>query len=322
MDPALAARIQARIRGRRAEPGRALAPLAVSALRFAALALVVAFVVVFLLARHRARQELAAMRAALLERASSARASLTDDDLKTPARVEAWLARAASAYPGDHVAEALRAPGGLAATLERPAIYVRGDLDTFTSPAASRASAAQGRKDAFLLCLLEPPEGRSEKAQLKQVLAAYAGGARVEAPTAHVRLLSEAQLGLPLLTPEWQEQVRRADSYAEFEQLRRDFERAPIAAARQAAKARLVVFALDERGDGRGVTELDGERPHPVRVGIVDLASDRVLLRARRNVDPKWISAARRAEYARGLDDCALALDVRDSVIQPRAEAP
>ena len=55
------------------------------------------------------------------------------------------------------------------------------------------------------------------------------------------------------------------------------------------------------------------ERPHDVRIGWVGLGmagASRLMLRVRRHVDPAWISSSRRAEYAAGLDGCALAMDL------------
>jgi hypothetical protein len=67
---------------------------------------------------------------------------------------------------------------------------------------------------------------------------------------------------------------------------------------------------VDEAGDGQGPTEIDGERPHAVRLEIVDLGLAKVLLRARKRVDPAWISVERRPEYAKKLDSCAFAFDI------------
>ena len=89
---------------------------------------------------------------------------------------------------------------------------------------------------------------------------------------------------------------------------------APIARAKQAARSELLLVAIDEPGGADGPTELDGERPHPVRVALVDLVANKVLLRARHVVDPSGISPARRAMYAIGLDSCALALEVHEDV--------
>jgi hypothetical protein len=135
----------------------------------------------------------------------------------------------------------------------------------------------------------------------------------MEQRTANVRRLHEAAAGLPVLLPPWAARVRQARDLPELQGLRRELERAPMAAAKQAARAEVLLVALDEPGDGKGPTELDGERPHQVRVALVDLKSDRVLLRVRRQVDPSWISATARSEYAGGLDACALGYDLRSA---------
>jgi hypothetical protein len=71
---------------------------------------------------------------------------------------------------------------------------------------------------------------------------------------------------------------------------------------------------MDEPGTSSGLSELDGERPHDVRVAFVDMGAQKVVLRLRKHVDPAWISLEKRPRYAAGLDGCALALDVRESV--------
>jgi hypothetical protein len=53
----------------------------------------------------------------------------------------------------------------------------------------------------------------------------------------------------------------------------------------------------------------------------VDLRQRKVLLSLRRRVDPSWISVAARAEYASGIDSCALALDVHAAVAGAKAVA-
>jgi hypothetical protein len=96
--------------------------------------------------------------------------------------------------------------------------------------------------------------------------------------------------------------------------MRDQWSKAPIEGAREAAKAGLLVYAMDEPGEPGGATELDGERAHMVRVGIVDLTAAKVLLRVRRRVDPSGITPAKRSLYASGLDGCGLALDIRESI--------
>jgi hypothetical protein len=313
MDRALVRRIEARIRGRRAEHGRPLAPLAVSGLRLAALAIVVALVSSFVLARQRDREELHRARSSLLERMRAEAALLSEEDLQTPSRVERLLQRFAGPYAGDLIAPGLGAPGALERTLEQPSIYIRGELGSVTSPAAIKASAAESLKDPLLLCLVDPPATPNEQDQLHKVRAAYAGD-RVEASTAHVQRLAELQLGLMVLSPEWQAKVEAAETHAQLDDLRQALDQAPIDAAKRAAKARLLLVALDEPGSLQGPIELDGERPHPVRVALYEIATEKVLFRLRRQVDPSWIAPKNRPRHARGLDGCALALDVRSSV--------
>ena len=112
------------------------------------------------------------------------------------------------------------------------------------------------------------------------------------------------------------ERVRAADDLAELHRLRSAFGKAPLDAAIQAAKARVLLFVIDEPSPPGGPVELDGEKAHEVRVGIVDLISQSTLLRLRKRVDPAWISAARRVDSANALDSCALALDVQESIMK------
>jgi hypothetical protein len=191
-------------------------------------------------------------------------------------------------------------------------MYVRGSMVQLTRKTGLAEVAATSLKDPFLVCLVEPPASRSETALLARVREAYSNEA--EQHSTQVRRFREAQVGLPFLLPAWAENVRSADTPEKLERLRDEFEKVPIDAATQAAKAGLLLFAMDEPGEAGGPTELDGERAHFVRVGLVDLPSARVLLRMRKRVDPSWISAAKRPLFASGLDGCALAFDIREAL--------
>jgi hypothetical protein len=168
-----------------------------------------------------------------------------------------------------------------------------------------------------VLCLFDPPASRSEKALLSRARSAQAGSERWRAAS-HVTRLSDALVGLPLLSRDWERELLAASDERALAKLERTFARAPLEAARRAARAELLLFALDEPRDGSGPTELDGESPHQVRVGLVDLSSEKLLLALRRRVDPGWLSAASRAEYATGIDGCALALDAHALVTGAR----
>jgi hypothetical protein len=126
-----------------------------------------------------------------------------------------------------------------------------------------------------------------------------------------VARLADAQAGLRVLSPEWEARVRAADDDVALGKLRTELERAPLEKAKQALKAEYLVVVMDETGTGSGPSELDGERPHDVRVAIVDLGAGRVLLRTRKHVDPSAWSVKGRTQWAIGLDECALAIDVR-----------
>jgi hypothetical protein len=279
-------------------------------LRLGAFTLILVAVALLYLQRRRASLELERERASLLEQLRRESGGLSQTELALVTRVQALLARAIGKYEGDVVADELRGEAALTRTLARPMVYIRGPLASVASSNGIKESAASSFKDALVLCLLAPPASRSEKALLSKARGANAGDDRM-APAAHVERLHDAILGFPILSPAWEARVAAADTRAELKPLQTIFRRAPLRAAKHAAKAEVLLYAIDEPGDGKGPTELDGERPHHVRVGLVELATEKLLLRIRRHVDPGWISDKARAEYASGIDSCGLALDVR-----------
>jgi hypothetical protein len=313
MDPALAARIDASVRGRRGKPRLStFGPRAVAFARLGAVATCVLFVTWVVLMRGRNRQDVEQAKSALRAAVRDKRASLTPYDRACVTRAASWLGRFSQSYAGDVIASELRSPGAFESTLARPIVYVRGPIAAFTSTAGMIDAALTSTKDPLALCLVQPPHARAEKVLTGKVRAAYAGGAVLEIATSNVRRLGDAALGLPLLAPPWSMRVEAATDLDELAKLRRELSRAPIERATQAAKAGLLLFAMDEVGEGP--TELDGERAHSVRIGLVDVVSSKVLLLLRKSVDPAWISVAMRAELASGLDGCALAMDVHDAV--------
>ncbi len=326
MEPELAARIEARVRGRRHTPRplearerRARWRPRLVGLARAGVALALLGTLWLVLA-HMTRQatELERSREALALTARAASASLTREDLGREGRIEAWLMRAATGDEPDVIADRVRPAGALAELLAHAegAVYVRGARAALGTSGGIAAAAEESVKDAFLACLFTPPATRAEPALLAKVHAVYAGDAFArDGQTARLR---ELQLGLPFLVPSWAETASRAASFDDLARLRRAFDRAPIVPATRAAKAELLVFAIDEPSDDPGPTELDGERAHAVQVGLVDLASDTLVLRLRRRVDPSGIPPEKRPLYARGIDDCALAFDVRQAVTERR----
>jgi len=125
--------------------------------------------------------------------------------------------------------------------------------------------------------------------------------------------VDDARAGLPFLELAWRDGAASANDLHQVETLRGRFEKAPIARAKQALRAEVLIVAMDEASTS-GPTELDGERPHDVHVIVADLRASSVVVRVQKRVDPNWISTALRPQYARELDSCALAFDVRESV--------
>lgn len=311
MSPELAARVQASVEGRRAVPGATLGPRAISLFRLAILAVIACALVALFLARRHADQELERERALLLERVRRYSRDLSPEERSITLRVVPWLVGAAGPHERDFVAPELQAPGALEKELARPAVYVRGPLVSFRGADSIRERAAASSKDAFVLCLVDPPASKTEKLVRAKARGSYAAAHMRR--TAHVARLYDAFAGLPFSAPEWAAQVRAADR-PQLDKLRRNFERAPLEGAKRAAKAQRLLFVIDEPAVSTVPAELDGERPHPVRVGVLDVATGKPLLSLRRHVDPSWVSEATRAEYASAIDSCTLALDVHAAV--------
>ena len=312
MHPALAARVEASVRGK-GRGQRTLAPRAVALVR-AAIVVMVVIAVAWVVARRRQdKSDFERDRAAVLDAARSRGAPLSPRDAAALDTAEAWMVKLARPYEGDVTAPEIRAPRALADRVKRPAVYAHGTVEAFAKREDVRRAAAASNKDAFLLCLVDPPASRAEKVVLAKVRTAYFNAGALEDRTASVRRLYEEELGFQVLVPAWIERVRAAVDVHELTALRRELERAPVERARDAARAEVLIAVLDEPSTGTGPTDIDGERAHDVRVAIVDLAAGKVLLRARKHVDPSAWSTGAREEYSSGLDGCALALDVLDA---------
>jgi hypothetical protein len=314
MHPALRARVEASVTGRRAGQGRTLSPRVTAIVRALVVVAVVGVVAWVLVVRRRENDKLEAERASLLAAVRDAGASVTDADRGAVARDEAWLVKLAGPYTEDLTAPELDTPGAAEALLARPAVYVRGPASGFASTKGAGAAAAASVKDAFALCLLDPPQTRNESAVLPKVRAAYSGGALIEERTPRVRRLDDGAAGLRVIAPAFEARVRAAKDARELATLKTELDRAPMARAKQALAATLLVAVLDEPETASGPTELDGERAHFVRVIFVDLAAAKEVFRLRTRVDPSVWSPGPRAQLATGLDSCALAFDVREKL--------
>jgi hypothetical protein len=315
MAPALAARVEASVRGKRNHAsGRAMRPRGVvhlvTIVRFGVPMAIVAMVTTVVHFVRQDRLELERARTSLIDTVRTESASLTPDDLTKVSLVGLWLSRLSGSYDGDVIDDGLRPAGALDAALSRTAIYVRGPVASFSTTASVAEVAAASSKDAFARCLVAPPASRSEKVVLTGVLTTHGGS---DAFGAHLHRLDDAEVILPILQPAWADGVRLAPDIESVMRLRRQLDKTPVERGVPALKASLLLVAMDEASHG-GPTELDGEAPHDIRVGLVDLVAGKVLLRLRKHVDPAWISSAKRSMYAGALDGCVLAMDVRDAV--------
>jgi hypothetical protein len=313
MAPELAARVVASVRGERAVARATRRRYLLSITRLSAVAVLVALVALIVTARKRSAEQLETSRRALLAAFHRQFRALDVGERQLGVRMAALIApHTTPDYPADALADPLK-KAGLTEALTAGTIYVRGPLSGFSNAANLKRSAFESVKDAFLLCLLDPPDSRTEQALRKKARAASAGG-KASAATARVERLFPLLAVTPMLQPEWERAVLNTDSQADLDHSERLLRQLPSEAAVRAAKSTRLLLVLDEPGDGPGPTELDGECPHYVRVALIDLKTEQVQLRLRRRVDPSWLSALTRTEFARGIDDCSLALDVRAAV--------
>jgi hypothetical protein len=314
MSPALAARVQAAVSGQR-QGGASRKSRFKALLRFLTFAFVLASVIGVVHFRRQRAQQLESQRAELLSRHAREASPLTRTDRELPARVRAAIAlHTTPSYAGDALAPELRDEAGLAAALALPTLYLRGPLEGLAQPQRVNELAESSFKDALVLCLLAPPEARSEKSLRLKASAAYAQGPSMQVTT-HVERAAPLLLALHLLGKDWRERIEHAEDLRNLEKL---LDAAPLPAAVRAAKARQLLLVLDETASAKGPTELDGERAHAVRVVLVDLTNGEVRLRFRHDVDPSWLSDNARAQFAAGIDSCALAMDLRKAVAEKK----
>ena len=299
MAPALRERIERSVSGRtsaRTKPARFRAIL-----RLLFLISVIA-TVVWTFARNRvAARELERRRSALLARLQEQSASLDARQRNAVATDETFLHELAAPYPGDLTSFDFRAPGALAQRI----VYVRGPVEAFAQGASIQNAAAASLDEAFVRCLLDPPRSRKERDILVKVRDAYAG----DKPLPNTNRLIDAYIAHVFLQPAFEPRVRAADEH-DFDTLEKRVDGARLGETKAALAAQLLLAVMDEPGDPKVPADLDGERPHDVRVALVDLAGSKVLFRARKHVDPSAWSEKSRAEYASAMDSCALAYDL------------
>jgi len=317
MHPALAARVEGSVTGKKVTPGGPRSkPRFVMLMRLGVVVLV-AFVVQSVVGfKKKERDDVTKVKTELLGSLRTHGEGVTDEDRALPKKVEPLLVKLSRSFEKETISADLRTKAGFEAIFSRPMLYIRGPLGSFAAGPQIADAAATSAKDSLVMCLFDPPPSRAEKDVLPKVRVAYGTGAALEAQTSNVRRLGELQAGLPFLAPEYAKKVEASSDVVDLTKWKKEVDRAPLDTAKRAAKARLLLAAMDEPGDG-SPAELDGERRHHVRILLVDLSTEATLLDMRKLADPSWISEKHRSDMAKGLDSCLLALDVRDAALTP-----
>jgi hypothetical protein len=316
MNPALANRVRESLRRGRSR-GASFDRRWTAALRLAALVGIALALISLSVLRKREDDRLEHARGSLLDAVNQKRAELSDEDMRTLDRTVAVLLRVPGPYEGDLLAKETRGSEAFSAILERPILYVRGPIDAFNNDEALRRGALLSSADTFVHCLVDPPESRTERALFERIR----GNSDHDGRTAHVHRLYDLLSGIPLLQPAWRMRVKGATRKRELSQLEWELRAAKLDETAPAARARLILFVVDEPSGPGGITELDGERPHDVRVTLFALEQSKPLLRVRKHVDPSVFSDRGRSAHATALDACALSFDVREAVARGDARA-
>ncbi len=304
MSPALRARVEAAVRGKRVDRHRRWPRVAIAA---ALLAAIVFAGVSVARTRRQQNEALERRRAALLEsyRDRTSKGAL---DIPRVEQTRALLLGLAGPYEGDWAAATLKGPAA-AALLAKATLYIRAPLESFESELALGHAAESSFRDAFALCLHAPPEKRTEKALAGRARAA-AGGEALDA-IAHIERVDDALSGVRFLSSDWEARVRGAETEQALVKLADALRAAPLEATLRASQAELVLVVADEEKVGDGPTELDGACPHFARIFLFDGKTAAPLARLRRFVDPQKLPDDVRVAHAQGVNGCELALEAR-----------
>jgi len=306
MDAALRARIERSLEARGSAEASAARLRAL--MRFASLAIVVFAIGYMISKRHAAKSALETQRTTLLDSWTKKTSDITPEDKKALARDEALLESLAGVHQGDHAEPVPQ-------LASRTIVYVRGPIESFRSTATIPKAAAQSLEDPFARCFVEPPRTKGERDVLAKVRAVYTGSV---GGLKNLERLETAYATKRLLDPEWIGRAKNSPSERELGVMQTELDHTPFDRALIAWRAELLLAVMDEPGDASVPAELDGERPHDVRVALVETKTGHALLRMHAHVDPSVWNAGTRPEYASGLDACALAFEARALLASPR----
>lgn len=308
MNPALRARVERavspRVRAKQKaaalgyQPFEGRAPFALARLLpIAAFALVLALG----LTMHAAgRRELEAERGALLGALAARRAGLPPGYQGFVAATDRVLAEAASESPLPDFVDPALDRAGFDALVQRPSVYVHAAATELRDAKKLDDAVGASIKDPFLWCLLRAST-TGERELLAKVRGTYFGGAKLDEETATARRLGDARMGLDVLGPTFEDVVRHARDIPTLKRLKKVLDAAPAEQAARAAAAEILIVVSDGVAPG-------GEKES--RVSIVEIATQRLLLRVRPRVEGD-ATGAKAGAHREQVEGCGLALAVR-----------
>ena len=262
---------------------------------------------------RQSRVEFRREKAQVLKRLELETQALSQELRRKTAFLDELLEQAQAQYPGDFVDPLVRDVTKLGELLERPLVYVRGAIHEFQTKRERRSTFPEGGPDALIRCLIEPPPSTSESDLLRHLGHVY------QPATFRGRFVNmePAYRAFDFIDSDFKTQLESTQAARNLTALSRKLDAAKLREAASAAKAELFVYVLDEPKVKGVPSDLDGEAEHDLRFSIVDLSTQKTLVRVRRRVDPEWISEKSRIAYSRELNSCRLAWELRRDWREP-----
>lgn len=318
LNPALAARVAASVRGRRT-PHKSPQSRKNRTfwIRLSVLAAVAGIAVCVINELNTRAEQLADAKHHLLSARAELQQTLTANAKTIGERLSNVIEREGSVDHGALRHESLGSLAAWDALLARPIVYARVNVETINPPERFDAALAESRKDAFVFCLKQPPAERTEKELMKRVNDAF--GRSGEEYTSNIHRAHDALISLRLLDASIDRQIERAEELPPVVHLQHLFDEARLDERLPAVFGEVLIALLDEPKQANTPVELDGASVHRARLVVVDIGRQnaQVLLRTHFDLNPSWVSERRRHQYSQSLEGCRMAYDVRTALAHP-----
>jgi hypothetical protein len=311
MSPALRRRVLASLRRRGAhssakEPTRRTLPIR-------SIIVVLVFFVAFAVIREQRTRsaEIQTAKENLLKARADLRKALPLRAAALGERIMKALSQEAGNYLGDIRHDSIRSLEDWERVANRPLLYARFDVQASVPNERLEGALAESRVDAVVHCLKTPPADRTEKELMKRVADAYA--AAEPEFTQNVHRAADALLVVRMLEPSMDRELERAEDLETVVRFQQVWDEAGVDRKLPAVSAELLLVVIDEPKQPGTPVELDGASVHGVRVAAIDMSGERdvVLYRSHHDSNPEWVSERRRHQYAKQLESCRLAHDIR-----------